>query len=56
MGSISGSQESVKRRKKCPCWRFALPKTRDLDPSSYFPNSFRRYFLGNSGAKEEPGF
>src|SRR5215218_11449246 len=30
MGSTSGSQESVKRGKKRPYCRFALPKTRDL--------------------------
>jgi hypothetical protein len=43
MGSASGSQEEpVKRGKKRPHCRFALPKTRDLDPSSYLPNSFYR--------------
>jgi hypothetical protein len=42
MGTTSRSQESVKRGKKRPYCRFALPKTRDLDPSSYLPNSFSR--------------
>jgi hypothetical protein len=35
-----GSQESVKRGKKRTYHLFALPKTRDLDPFSYLPNSF----------------
>jgi transposase len=40
-GPTLGSQESVKRGKKRPYCHFALPKTRDLDPFSYLPNSFR---------------
>jgi len=31
---------TVKRGKKRPYCHFAQPKTRDLDPSSYLPNSF----------------
>src|SRR5829696_4511753 len=50
MGSTSGSQESVKRGKKRPYCRFALPKTRDLDPSSYLPKSFSRH-SGESGSR-----
>src|SRR5215212_10541340 len=48
MGSASGSHESVKRGQKRPYCRFATPKTCDLDPSSYLPNSFRRGILGSS--------
>src|SRR5215210_5288950 len=42
MGSTLGSQKSVNRGEKRPYCRFtppAPPKTRDLDPSSYLPNS-----------------
>src|SRR5215207_3647894 len=46
----SGSQESVKRGEKRPYCHFAPPKTRDLDPSSYFTNSFRREILGNQAS------
>src|SRR5215210_1882659 len=42
MGSTSGSQEeSVKREKKRTYCRFALEKTRDLDPSSYLANRLK---------------
>jgi hypothetical protein len=40
MGSTLGSYESEKRGERHPFRRFALPKTRDPGPSSYFPNSF----------------
>src|SRR5215217_2368329 len=50
MGSTSGSQESAKQGEKRPYCRFAPPKTRDLDPSSYFPNSFRARVPGNPRA------
>ena len=43
-----GFQESVKRVKKRPHCRFALPKTRDLDPSSYLSYSLRRLILRDS--------
>src|SRR5215204_3676209 len=56
MGSTLGFQESVKRGEKRPCCHFVPPITRDLDPSSYFPNSFRRDVLGNSATQEEPGW
>src|SRR5215204_3667750 len=42
MGSTLGSQKSVNRGEKRPYCRFTPPtppKTRDLDPSSYLPNS-----------------
>jgi hypothetical protein len=40
MGSTLGSYESEKRGEKHPYRRFVLPKTPDLNPSGYFPNSF----------------
>src|SRR5215217_2577606 len=48
MSSILGSQESAKRGEKRPYRRFTLPKTRDPNPSSDFPNSFERGILGSS--------
>src|SRR5688572_2037109 len=39
MSPILGAQESAKRREKRPNRRITLPKTRDLNPSSDFPNS-----------------
>jgi len=50
MGSTLGSQESAKLGEKRPYRRFGLPKTRDLDPSSDFPNSFGREILGSPDA------
>jgi len=35
-----GALEHGKTREKRPYCHFAQPKTRDLDPSSYLPNSF----------------
>jgi hypothetical protein len=40
MGFTLGSHKAVKRGEKPLIAAFAPPKTRDLDPSSYFPNSF----------------
>jgi hypothetical protein len=40
IGCTLGSHETVKRGEKSPCCRFCATKTRDLVPSSYFPNSF----------------
>jgi hypothetical protein len=42
----------VKRGKEPLIAAFVPPKTRDLDPSSYFPNSFTKRILGNSGHKK----
>ena len=59
MASTLGIQEPVKRGEKHPYCRKAAPTTRDLDPSSYFPNSFRRLILGNwvsgNGHSRKPG-
>ena len=44
MGFTVGSYKALKRGEKPPYCRFCVTKTRDLDPSSYFPNSFRRGF------------
>ena len=40
MGLTLGSHELEKRVEKCPYRHVMLPKTRDLDTSSYIPNSF----------------
>jgi hypothetical protein len=42
MGLTLGSHETVKRGEKPPYCRFCATKTHDLNPSSYFPNSFSR--------------
>jgi hypothetical protein len=48
MNFTLGSHKTVKRGKEPLIAAFVPPKTRDLDPSSYFPNSFsRRGLLGN---------
>jgi hypothetical protein len=47
MNFTLGSHKTVKRGKEPLIAAFVPPKTRDLDPSSYFPNSFRRGILGN---------
>src|SRR5215213_1631814 len=44
MGFPLGSHKTLKRGQKPPYCRFYATKTRDLDPSSYFPNSFSRQF------------
>src|SRR5215217_4106509 len=44
MGFTLGSHKTVKRGEEPPYCRFMPSKTRDLDPSSYFPNSFSRRF------------
>ena len=47
MGFTVGFQEALKRGER-PLMAASRPaKTRDLDPSSYFPNSFRGGLLGN---------
>ena len=51
-GSTLGFRKTVRRRKKPPYCLIALPKTRDLVPSSYFPSAFSRQF----GAYDVPGF
>src|SRR5215216_2879582 len=53
MGFTMGSDETLKRGQKPSYCRFCATKTRYLDPSSYFPNSFRRGILGNSGEQKE---
>jgi hypothetical protein len=40
MGFTLGFHKTIKRGEKPPFCHFAPPKTRDLDPSNYFPNSF----------------
>jgi hypothetical protein len=40
MGLTLEAHEPEKRVEKCPYRHVVLPKTRDLDPSSYFPSSF----------------
>jgi hypothetical protein len=40
MNFTLGSHKTVKRGKEPLIAAFVPPKTRDLDPSSYFPNSF----------------
>ena len=47
MASTLGIQEPVKRGEKHPYCRKAAPTTRDLDPSSYFPNSFSAVILAS---------
>ncbi len=54
MGFALGSQEALKRGEKPPYDRFSPPEIRDLDPSSYFPNSFSETVRKGSGVVLEP--
>jgi hypothetical protein len=51
MDSTLRSHESEKEGEKHPYRRFALPKTRNPEPSSYFPNSFSLTLVNNGMEK-----
>jgi len=51
MGSTLGFQESAKWGERRTYRGFALPKRRDPNPSSYFPNSLSRTFV-NKGKRK----